>query len=167
MCEDKLDAITLFDKFKKNILSYLLMVEDDFCEVNILINELKKYEPFHLDVRESTPTQNALNIAVVVSYARNFKRSFGFYYIDEINTKLMKNFSTDEKEFHKRIISDRDKEFAHSDASSNDIQIYEEGMYSYSRRTVRQLLEKKEIVILQEMVSKIRSEIENQIKYLK
>ncbi len=167
MYEDKLDTTTLFEKFKKNLLSYLLMVKDEFSEVNNLINELKNYEPFHLDVRESTPTQNALNIAVVISYARNFKRSFGFYYIDEMNTKLMKNFSIDEKEFHKRIISDRDKEFAHSDASANDIQIYEEGMFSHSRRTVRQLLEKKEIKILQEMVSKIRSDIENQIHYLK
>jgi len=167
MCGLNLDMTALFEKFKKNILSYLLMLEDEFREVNILLNELINYQPFHLDVREATPTQNALNIAVVISYARNFKRSFGFYYIDDINIKLMKNFSADEKEFHTRIISDRDKEFAHSDASSNDIQIYEEGMFSHSRRTVRQLLEKKEIIILQEMVIKIRSEIENQIKYLR
>lgn len=167
MCEPNLDITALFEKFKKNILSYLLMLEDEFCEVNILINELKNCEPFHLDVRDATPTQNALYIAVVISYARNFKRSFGFYQIDEINTKLIQNFSRDEKEFHKRIISERDKEFAHSDASSNDIQIYDEGLFSHSRRTVRQLLEKEEINILQEMVSKIRNEIENQLQHLK
>ncbi len=162
----KLDTDSLFEKFKKNLLSYLHMVEDEFCEVNILINELKNYEPFQLDVRVATPTQNALNIAVVISYARNFKRSFGFYYIDEINTQLIERFSAEEIKLHKRIIADRDKEFAHSDASVNDIRIYDEGMFTHSRRTVRQLLERKEIKMLQEIVSKIRDEIDNQIKYL-
>lgn len=157
----------LFEKFKKNILSYLLMLEDEFCEVNILINELKSYKPFHLDVRNATATQNALNIAVVISYARNFKRSFGFYYIDEINNQLINDFTKNERKLHNKILTDRDKEFAHSDASANDIQIYDKGLYTSSRRTVRQLLEKEKIKILQEMVNKIRNEITNQIKYLK
>lgn len=162
MCEDK---SALYKKFKTNLHSYLFMVEDEFCEINVLINELKNCEPFHLDVREATPTQNALNIALVISYARNFKKSYGFYYTDEINNELKKRFSAEEEMLHKRIIADRDKEFAHSDALANDIQLNGEGLFKSSRRTVRQLLEKNDIKMLQEMVCKIRGEIEKQLNY--
>ena len=68
----------LFQNFIKNLLSYLYMLEQEFQEVNDLINELKKYEPFKPDIREATPTQNALNIAVIISYARNFKKTMVF-----------------------------------------------------------------------------------------
>lgn len=167
MSEDKLDINNLFEKFKENLLSYVYLLQSEFQEVNILINELKNYEPFKLDVRVATPTQNALNIAVVISYARNFKRSYGFNNIEEINTLLRKDFNDEEYKLHKRIITERDKEFAHSDASANDIQIYYEDFFSHSRKTVRQLLEIGELLLLQKMVSKIRAEIENQIKFIK
>jgi len=167
LSKEKLDISSLFKKFKENLLSYIYLLRSEFQEVNILINELKNYEPFKLDVREATPTQNALNIAVVISYARNFKRSYGFNNIEEINTQLKQDFTEEENKLHKRIIIERDKEFAHSDASANDIQIYNEGFFSHSRKIVRQLLEKNELLLLQNMVSKIRAEIDNQIKYLK
>lgn len=162
-----MDIDLLFQKFKKNILSYLYLLQSEFQEVNVLINELKQYDPYELDVRLATPTQNALNIAVVISYSRNFKRSHGFDNTEEINSQLRLGFTKKENELHKRIITERDKEFAHSDASVNDIQIYSEGIFSHSRKTVRQLLEKKELMILQKMVSKIREEIEKQIKFIK
>ncbi len=167
MSDEKSEMKTLFKKFKENFLSYLFLLLSEFQEINILINELKNYKPFELDVREATPTQNALNIAVVISYARNFKRSYGFYNIEEINYQLKQDFTEEEKKLHKRIIVERDKEYAHSDASANDIQIYNEGLFSHSRKTVRQLLEKNELLMLQEMVAKIRTEIEHKIKYLK
>ena len=153
----------LFQNFIKNLLSYHYILEQEFQEVNDLINELKKYEPFKLDVREATPTQNALNIAVIISYARNFKKNYGFYSIEEINAQLKQNFSEVENALHKKIITERDKEFAHSDASINDIKIYSEGPFSHSGRTLRQLLEKKDLIILQNMISKIREEINDQI----
>lgn len=167
MSEEKLEINTLYKKFKENLLSYVYLLQSEFQEVNILINELKSYEPFKLDVREATPTQNALNIAVVISYARNFKRSYGFNNIEEINTQLRKNFTDEENNLHKRIITERDMEFAHSDASANDIQIYYKDFFSHSRKTIRQLLEKNELLLLQKMVSKIRTEIDNQIKFIK
>jgi len=143
------------------------MIRSEFEEVNDLINTLKNYEQFELDVRNSTPTQNALNIAVVISYARNFKRSIGFYNFREINTKLIQDFDNEETELHEKIQRDRDKEFAHSDASSHDIQIYSKGLYSHSAKTVRQLLEKGELNMLSQMVDKIRKQIDVQISYLK
>jgi len=79
---------------------------------------------------------------------------------------LRKDFTDEENKLHKRIITERDKEFAHSDASANDIQIYYREFFSHSRKTVRQLLEKNELLMLQKMVSKIRTEIDNQIKYI-
>jgi len=38
----------------KNQLPYLYMIKSEFIEVNKLISTLKNYEPFRLDVREST-----------------------------------------------------------------------------------------------------------------
>lgn len=163
MDKEKLDS--MFESFKENILSYLYMLSSDFEEVNDLINTLKNYEPFDLDVRNATTTQNALNIAVVISYARNFKRSFGFYNFSEINSRLIKDFEKEEIELHKEIIRERDKEFAHSDASSLDIQIYSEEFYSHSIKTPRMILEKNNLKMLSEMVGKIREQINAQLSY--
>ncbi len=109
--------------------------------------------------------QNALNIAVVISYARNFKKSLGFTSYNLINKELIKSFSAEEKEFHQIVKDWRDQEYAHSDALPNDIQIDEDG--GYSRRVVRQLLDKDQLEILKTMVNKIRDEIENIIKSIK
>jgi len=147
---------------EENLLSYLYMLINEFWEVNDFINTLKNYKPFVLDVRESTPIQNALNIAVVISYARNFKNSYGFNNNDRINTKLIKCFSSEEDELHKKVIDWRDQEYAHSDALPNDIQIYKDG--GYSRKVVRQLLDKDQLEMLKIMVNKIRDEVECEIK---
>jgi archaellin len=147
----------------QNILQYLYLLRNEFWEVNDFINALKNCKPFKVDVRESTTIQNALNISVVISYARNFKKSRGFN-ISSINAQLTKNFSSEEIELHKMIIDWRDQEYAHSDALPNDIQICTDG--GYSRRVVRQLLEMKQLEILKVMVNKIRDEIEVQIKSL-
>ena len=151
--------------FDKNVLPYLYLLRNEFWEVNDFINTLKNYQPFVLDVRESTPIQNALNIAVIVSYARNFKKSLGYSNYNLINGELIKSFSEEEKELHQMVINWRDQEYAHSDAYPNDIQIYEDG--GYSRRVVRQLLEKDQLGMLKTMVNKIRNEIENLIKSIK
>lgn len=148
-----------------NRLSYLYMLKIEFWEVNDFINTLKNFKPFALDVRESTPIQNALNIAVVISYSRNFKQSRGFKETDKMNTELINHFSEEEKTFHKIILDWRDQEYAHSDALPNDMQIHN-GYKSYSRRVVRQLLEKEQLETLKIMVKKIRDEIENQINSL-
>jgi hypothetical protein len=147
-----------------NLLSYLYLIRNEFWEVNDFINTLKEHKPFSFDVRESTPIQNALNIAVVISYARNFKKNRGFIKIDGINAELIKSFTDAEKELHKKIIDWRDQEYAHSDASQNDIQIY--GASSYSRKVVRQLFEKVQLDLLKLMVNKIREQIEAQIRSL-
>lgn len=147
---------------ENNLLAYLYLLRNEFWEVNDFINTLKVYKPFVLDVRESTQIQNALNIAIVISYARNFKKSFGFN--NKINNDLIKYFSDEENELHKKIIEWRDQEYAHSDALPNDIQIYIDG--GYSRRVVRQLFEMEQLEILKEMVTKIRNNIESQIEVL-
>ncbi len=149
----------------KNVLPYLYLLRIEFWEVNDFINILKNYQPFVLDVRESTPVQNALNIAVVVSYARNFKKSLGYSSYNLINDELIKSFSTEERKFHQIVIEWRDQEYAHSDALQNDIQIDEDG--GYSRRVVRQLLEKGQLDMLKVMVNKIRDEIETIIQNIK
>lgn len=149
---------------EENRLSYLYLLSSEFWEINDLINTLMNYKHFVLDVRESTSIQNALNIAVVISYARNFKNSRGFSSVDT-NTHLIKGFTSEEKVLHEQMIDWRDQEYAHSDSLPNDIQDYTNG--GYSRRVVRQLLEKNQLETLKVMVNKIRYEIGNQISELK
>jgi len=139
----KLNLNSLLKTLPKNFLSYLYMLTSEFGEVNDFINELKNYSPFKLDVCESTKIQNALNIAVIISYARNFKTSHGFCNIKEVTNVLIQDFTNQELKFHNKIITLRDREFAHSDASSNDIQIYTESIFSHSIKVVRKLLKKK------------------------
>lgn len=151
--------------FDITVLPYLYLLRSEFWEVNDFINTLKSYQPFVLDVRESTPIQNALNISVVISYARNFTKSYGYSSYKLVNNELVKSFSTEEKKLHQMAKDWRDQEYAHSDALPNDIQIYNDG--GYSRRVVRQLLEKDQLEMLKTMVNKIRDEIENLIKSIK
>ncbi|MCH7827261.1 MAG: hypothetical protein IIC75_04700 [Bacteroidetes bacterium] len=162
-----MENIDLLDKYsKENFLSYLYLIKNEFWEVNDFINTLYNHKPFALDIRSSDSVQNALNIAVVISYSRNFKTNFGFNKAKKINAELIKPYTAGENKLHKMILDLRDTEFAHSDALPNDIQIYEENNKSYSRRVVRQLLEKIQLEMLKEMVNKIREEIEVYIKYL-
>ena len=121
----EIDTKTLDMTTKENLLEYLCMLQSEFWEVNNFINTLKNYKPFVLDVRESTPVQNALNIAVIISYARNFKKSHGFEVAKKINDELISTFTVVENELHKEILNYRDQEYAHSDALPNDIQVYD------------------------------------------
>ena len=112
-------------KYSRCTISVTFMLQSEFWEVNNFINTLKNYKPFVLDVRESTPVQNALNIAVIISYARNFKKSHGFEVAKKINDELISTFTVVENELHKEILNYRDQEYAHSDALPNDIQVYD------------------------------------------
>lgn len=164
---ENLDIKNLYKKFTENLLSYLFLLKKEFHEVNKFINSLNNYEPHKLDVSETTPQQSALNIAVVISYARNFKRNLGFYNAFEINKILIQDFTDEEIKLHKQMIKWRDTEFAHSDADSNDILIDMDENFSYSLRRIRQPLEKNELDFLSSMVHKIQAQVEKQIKCLK
>ncbi|MDP1677098.1 MAG: hypothetical protein Q8L88_09540 [Bacteroidota bacterium] len=154
---NSLDSI--FHTFKNNMKSFMLILEDDFRETNELVQELKKYKPFKLDVRHASPTQNALNISVVISYARSFKNSRGFEKTKDLQSLLLTGFNSNERKLHKKIISVRDTEFAHSDFKSIDIQVYENDFVTHSKKTIRQLLDKHEIEILIASIQKIRKNI--------
>ena len=101
---------------------------------------------------------------MVISYARNFKSSRGFSSVDTY-AHLIKGYTSEEKVLHQQMIVWRDQEYAHSDSLPNDIQVYSNG--GYSRRIIRQLLEKDQLEMLKGMVNKIRYEIGNQINELK
>ena len=163
---EKFDIDSLDESSKKNLLAYLYMLRNEFWEVNEFINTLYNYKHFEVDVRNSDPIQNALNIAVVISYSRNFKISRGFNFANKLNPRLVRCFTEIENELHKTILDSRDQEFAHSDALPNDVQIYEHNNLSYSRRVVRQLLEKGRLQMLKTMGNKIRDAIEIEIQYL-
>jgi hypothetical protein len=52
-----MDIDLLFQIIIKNLLSQLYILEHEFQEVNILINEFKKYDLFKVLVLEPTSTQ--------------------------------------------------------------------------------------------------------------
>jgi hypothetical protein len=153
----------LYQKFKENLLSYLYMCSKEFDEVNELIIELKKVSPYQIDIAECSTIQIALNIAVVISYSRNFTNNYGFFYTKDINKILYQNYTKKEIELHKLVLEKRNREFAHSDASVNNIQIFTEGDFLFGINPLRQPLEFENLELLGEMVFKLRKEVQSQI----
>jgi len=153
----------LYQKFEENLLSYLYMCSTEFDEVNELILELKNCSPYHNDVTECNTIQIALNIAVVISYSRNFTNNYGFFNTKDINKFLIQCYTKAEVKLHKIVLEKRNKEFAHSDASANNIQIFSEGDFLFGINRLRQPLEFNDLDLLHKMVFKLREEVERQI----
>ncbi|MCB0748320.1 MAG: hypothetical protein KDC90_12740 [Ignavibacteriae bacterium] len=160
----KLNLKELYKSFSENLLSYLHLVEDEFIEITEYVNTLKNIKPFILDVRESTSVQKSLNLTVIISYTRCFTNNYGFYNTKEVNDILISEFTNGELDLHKKIKKMRNQQFAHSDASAHDIQIYDEGFYTHSMKVVRENLEIDELELLSNMIHKIRNQIDIQIK---
>jgi len=156
----------LYQKFKEKLLSYLYMCSKEFDEVNDLINKLKKVSPYQIDIAECSEIQIALNIAVVISYSRNFTNNYGFFYTKDINKILCQNYTATEIELHKLVLEKRNKEFAHSDAAVNNIQIFTESVFLFGINPLRQPLVFENLELLGEMVSKLRKEVQSQIDSL-
>ncbi len=165
--KEELDGIISYEElyqiFKENILSYLYMFSREFDEVNELILELKKCSPYQIDVAECSTIQIALNIAVVISYSRNFTNNYGFFYTKDINKLLFQHYTKEEVELHEIVLEKRNKEFAHSDATANNIQIFSEGDFLFGINPLRQPLEINDLSMLHEMVFKLREEVKRQI----
>ncbi|MCH8942633.1 MAG: hypothetical protein IIA48_09390 [Bacteroidetes bacterium] len=142
-----------------SINPYLYMIEEEFREVSEFIKTLRNYNPPIADVDESTTILNALHIAVVISYMRNFTNNRGFENIKNIKDKLIQNFGNKERKLHKKIKDLRDMEYAHSDSSAYDFQIETEGLFSHSVRPMREPLDDDELKMLSLMVRKIRTQI--------
>ena len=142
-----------------SINPYLYMIEEEFREVSEFIKTLRNYNPPIADVDESTTILNALNLAVVISYMRNFTENQNFENIQEIKVKLIQEFGDKERKMHKKIGYLRKKEYAHSDSSAYDFQIETEGLFSHSVRPMREPLDDDEFKMLSLMVRKIRTQI--------
>ena len=160
------DVTSLQGEEKENLIKYLSLLKTEFWEVNDFINSLKNCKPYALDVAEASAVQKALDMAVVISYARNFKTSRGFEISKKINDKLISDFTDKELALHKKKIDERDQEFAHSDASAHDVQVELDELYSFSKLRVRQPLEREELETLQSMTTKIRNQIDIILKEL-
>jgi hypothetical protein len=154
------DIKSLEGEAKENLIKYLSLLKTEFWEVNDFINSLKKCKPYALDNAEASAIQKALDMAVVISYTRNFKKSTGFEIAKKINNELICDFTGEEIELHNKKKDERDHEFAHSDASAHDVQVEIGELFSFSKRRVRQSLEKAELEMLQNMTTKIRDRID-------
>ena len=84
-------------------------------------------------------------------------------YTKDINKFLLQNYTKEEVELHKIVLDKRDKEYAHSDASANNIQIFSEGDFLFGINPLRQPLKFNDLDLLHEMVYKLRKEVERQI----
>ncbi len=157
---------SLSEPEKENIHSYLYLMKDEYFEVREFIKTLSNYKPFKLDVRHATTIQKALNIALVVSYSRNFRNSHGIKYQDEINRILIDDFENDESELHQKMKDQMNQEFAHSDATAHDIRLNEYTDVKYSSRVVRELLDKDQLDKLLGMVTKIQKSVKKELEKL-
>lgn len=162
-----LDYSSLMKDQKENITAYFYLLRNEFKEIRELIRALINYKPFEIDVRHATLIQKALNIAIAVSYTRNFKNSRGFNFQKIINDEIINNFTEASINLHEKLIDARDQEFVHSDSNAHDIKFNEHTNTIYSRGVVRQLLDKEQLNMLLEMVSKIQSHIRIHLNELK
>ena len=144
-------------------LKFLHLLSAEFDELVDVTSTLRRYKNFAPDSSDADTFQNALNLNVVISYARNFTECKGFNDIKGIRKALKKNFSKEEKELHKSIMDLRNEAYAHSDSKAHDIQIIDDEFFTFSKLVPRQQLSQEVLELLSGMVVKIREKIEELI----
>ena len=108
-----LSAIYKRDENKKLLFVYAMAQRD----IKISKVYLDKTQNPHLDIYE----RDANIIALYITYGRIFHKNFDLpkLHISHLKCQL----TEDEENLHKSLIQSRDKIFAHSDASMNNIQV--------------------------------------------
>ena len=152
------------NKTKVNDFKYLYLLQSEFEDVNDTINSIKNYKLSEPDVADASTIQKALDTTVVVSYTRNFTTSRGFRAAKRIQTLLKGVFDEGEVILHDKIMNLRNEEFVHSDRKKHKVQLIHDEMFTHSKMRARQPLEKKELELLSQMVSKIREKVTELLK---
>lgn len=132
-------------------IAFLLMIADDLREVRDFINASLADHPESADVRDCSPTQKALDLAVIITYGRVFKNNRGFRDVRPLLEAMLVEFTDEQRKLHDETIAARDQEYAHSDAEVNDITVYKGGLFQASRRVIRQPLSHAKLRLLHDM----------------
>jgi hypothetical protein len=83
----------------------------------------------------------AMDIAAIITYARPFKRSYGFDQVTNILHQSITELDAEQMQVHERVIRLRDQEFAHMDAEPLDVRVHFDNMFEFSKAVTREPLD--------------------------
>jgi hypothetical protein len=144
-------------------LAFLYLAKEEFGEAIKFAGALLKKKWFVDGGEHSSYEARALDIAIVITYSRPFKKNYGFGTVDLIMNRAMNKFTRSQRELHEIIINARDREYAHADAEANDIEVYFDDMFAFSKRVTREPIQQFEIKLLIEMCRILITSINEQI----
>ena len=152
---------------KEQHLAFLYLAKEEFGEAIRFAGALQKKEHVIDGGEHASPVAKALDLALVITYARPFKKNYGYGTVSPLLDIAMRQFTADQRELHERIITARDEEYAHADAEVNDIQVYFDEMFTFSKCVTREPLQHFEINRLIEMCRTLTTSIDQQIQELR
>lgn len=124
-----------FDAVKT--LSFLYVAREELRESREFANVLLKSGLLEQHTEDPSAKHRALDLALVVSYARPFGSNFGYGRVEENKKRALAVLNPDETNLHALVMRLRDREYAHSDAEANDVEVHMDDMFLYSKRIVR------------------------------
>lgn len=146
----------------QQILAFTYIAIDELSEAHQYANALLKSGLLQEHSEDCSPAHRALDLALIVSYARPFTKCRGYGHVKPARDKALTSLSPDELELHKRIMSARDKEYAHSDADANDIIVFTDGIFQYGKRLIRSPLTATQVNQLSTMINKLMKSFNTQ-----
>lgn len=149
---------------KHKHLAFLYLIKEEFGEAIRFAGALQNKEWFIDGGEHALPEVRALDIALVITYSRPFKKNYGFGKVTAILERAMKDFESMHHELHNRIIIMRDREYAHADAEVNDVKVYFGDIFTFSKFVTREPLQRFEVLLLIDMCQMLIVSIDEQIK---
>jgi hypothetical protein len=144
-------------------LGFLYLAKEEFGEVIRYGGALLKKE-WVIDGGEHASLEaKALDVALVVTYSRPFKRNYGFGDVKPMMQRAMNSYSSVQRELHDRIIEMRDREYAHADSDAHDVQVYFNELFTFSKQVTREPIQHFEIKMLIQMCQNLSTSIDEQI----
>ena len=154
------------DQTKKR-LSFLYIAREELIEARRYAAAQLKSEWFINGGQHESPEVKALDLSLIISYARPFKQNYGFGNVQDLLDEASKHFDSEETSLHDEIIALRDQEYAHSDAEANDVDIYLDDMFEYSKKVIRVPLDRTMVNHISQMVGKLVASFDKQINELR
>jgi hypothetical protein len=152
---------------KKQRLAFLYLMSEELGETIRFAGALLKSDWVIDGAEHSSLEVKALDLAVVISYSRPFKKNYGFDHVRDDIDQLLSQYTPEQLELHKQIIDLRDREFAHADADAQDITVYLDGLFMFMKRVTRKPLERQKVQQLIEMIRLLLNSINKQIEAIR
>jgi len=152
---------------KQQHLVFLYLAKEEFSEAIRFAGALLNKEWVIDGGEHASPEIRALDIALVVTYTRPFKKNYGFGEVKPKLDRAMRSYSNQKRELHNRFISMRDREYAHADSDAHDVQVHFDEMFEFSKLVTREPLQPFDIKVLIEMCRNLITSIDEQIEELR